>query len=69
MTDYEQAAAGIYDNWSDSRDGALALIVLLDQFPRNMFRNDPRTFATDVKALEIAEMIVARGEDITLPKE
>lgn len=69
IADYETAAAGDYDGWADSRDGALALIILLDQFPRNMFRGDPRSFATDAKALAIAEKVVARGEDITLPKE
>lgn len=63
MGDYESAAAGSYDNWTESAEGALALIILLDQFPRNMFRGDPRTFATDEKALEIAEIMVDRDDD------
>ncbi len=50
-----QAAAGSLDKWRGSPRGDLALLVLLDQFPRNLFRNDPRSFATDAKALAIAE--------------
>ena len=44
---YEAAAAGRLDGWEESPEGALALVLLLDQFPRNMFRGDPRAFATD----------------------
>ena len=44
---YEAAAAGQLSDWERTADGALALILLLDQFPRNMFRNDARTFAAD----------------------
>ena len=61
LTDYENAAIGDYDHWGESAEGALALIILLDQFPRNLFRNDPRSFATDDKALTFAEEIVKRG--------
>ena len=42
---------------------ALAVVVALDQFPRNMFRGTPRAFATDAKALEVAERAVAQGFD------
>jgi len=46
---------------------ALASVVVLDQFPRNMFRNDPRAFATDVQALRIARAAIASGFDKALP--
>jgi len=50
-----EAAAGSFDKWRGTPRGDLALLVLLDQFPRNLFRNDPRSFSTDTKALAIAE--------------
>ncbi|HXZ23086.1 MAG TPA: DUF924 family protein, partial [Pseudolabrys sp.] len=43
---YEAAAAGKFSDWEQSAEGALALLILLDQFPRNMFRGDARAFAT-----------------------
>jgi uncharacterized protein (DUF924 family) len=60
---YEQAAVGNLDDWQNSPLTALALIVLLDQFPRNMFRNTPKAFATDAKALAIAQQAIAHGFD------
>lgn len=69
MGDYEAARDGAYDLWGDEAYGALALLVLLDQFPRNLFRDDPRAFATDEKALRIAQAMVARGGDKSLTKE
>jgi len=45
---------------------ALAAVVVLDQFPRNMFRNDPRAYATDIQALRIARAAIASGFDKTL---
>ncbi len=59
---YEEAARGAL-TWRDSPRSCLALIVLLDQFPRNMFRDTPRAFATDALALEAAHHAVARGYD------
>ncbi|MFX6027993.1 DUF924 family protein, partial [Acinetobacter baumannii] len=44
-----------------------ARIVLLDQFPRNMFRGGPRSFATDAPALALARRMVERGDDRRLP--
>ena len=51
---YEAAAAGKLSDWEQSAQGALALLILLDQFPRNMFRGDARAFATDPLARAIA---------------
>ena len=53
--DYDLGSAGIYDSWMENEEGALALIILLDQFPRNMFRDSPRAFATDGRALIVAK--------------
>jgi uncharacterized protein (DUF924 family) len=60
---HEAAARGECDEWAETPEGALALIVLLDQFPRNMFRESPRAFATDEKARAIARAAVDRGFD------
>ncbi len=61
--DYEQAAAGELDHWKESSYGCLALILLLDQFPRNMFRGTPQAFATDPQACSVAEHTIAKGFD------
>lgn len=58
-------AAGA-ETWEATPDGALAAIVVFDQFPRNMFRGTPRAFATDARALAIAERAVAAGFDARL---
>ena len=61
--DYELAAQGQLTHWTETARGGLALILVLDQFPRNMFRNDPRAFATDPLAQQIAEQMIATGLD------
>ena len=61
--DYERAATGDLDGWMDSPHGCLSLVLLLDQFSRNMFRNDPKTWATDEKARAIAAHAIAQGLD------
>jgi uncharacterized protein (DUF924 family) len=63
---YEEAATGKLAHLKESAEDCLALIVLLDQFPRNMFRGTPRAFATDAMALEMARHAVARGFDRAL---
>jgi uncharacterized protein (DUF924 family) len=63
LTDCELAAAGKLDNWKDSPASCLALIILLDQFPRNIFRGTPQAFATDDRALAIAKYAIDRGYD------
>lgn len=67
LVTYEMAANGLCDGWSVDPDGCLALCILLDQFPRNMFRNSGRAFATDNKALLIAKHTVSKGFDQILP--
>ena len=63
QADYELAAQGQLTHWTQTARGGLALILVLDQFPRNMFRNDPRAFATDPLARQIAEQMIAAGLD------
>lgn len=64
---YEKAAAGIFDDWRTDSDGCLALCILLDQFPRNMYRGTPKAFATDSKALIVSKFALAKGFDQVLP--
>ncbi len=61
QADYELAAQGQLTHWTQTARGGVALILVLDQFPRNMFRNDPRAFATDPLARQIAEQMIAAG--------
>ncbi|MDE5455752.1 DUF924 family protein [Bradyrhizobium sp. CSA112] len=60
---WQNAAAGELSSWEGSDDGALALVIVLDQFPRNMFRGDIRTYASDRLACEVAHRAVDRGVD------
>jgi uncharacterized protein (DUF924 family) len=60
---HEAAAHGELAAWEDSSEGALALVLLFDQFPRNMFRDEARAFATDAMARAVADRALARGFD------
>jgi uncharacterized protein (DUF924 family) len=60
---WQRAAAGELSSWETSDDGALALVIVLDQFPRNLFREDARTYASDGQAREVAHRAVERGVD------
>lgn len=60
---HEAAARGALDDWAADAQGALALLVLLDQYPRNAFRNSARTYATDAKAISIARSAMDAGLD------
>ena len=61
---WEEAAAGRLSSWEDSDDGTLALVILLDQFPRNMFRGLARAFSSDALAREVAARAILRGVDM-----
>ena len=60
---YLAASRGGLDAWEKTPEGALALIILLDQFPRNAFRGIARSYASDAQALELARRAIARGFD------
>ena len=61
-----QAAAGGLDRWGTTPEGALALVLMFDQLPRNIHRGTPSAFATDARALDLARRMVARGFDRAL---
>jgi uncharacterized protein (DUF924 family) len=60
---YRSALAGELDAWLAAPESALALVVVLDQFPRNMYRDTGRAFAADAKALAFAQEALALGHD------
>jgi uncharacterized protein (DUF924 family) len=60
---WQRGAAGELSSWETSDDGALALVIVLDQFPRNMFRDDVRTYASDALARDVARRAIERGAD------
>ncbi|WP_255435688.1 DUF924 family protein [Paracoccus sp. S1E-3] len=64
---WEQADS-LATDWTSSAEGALAMLILTDQFPRNMFRGNARSFATDKLARRIADQAIAAGFDIATPE-
>ncbi|TVQ20466.1 MAG: DUF924 domain-containing protein [Leptolyngbya sp. DLM2.Bin15] len=63
LSTYRQAAAGELDHWQQTPLDCLALVIVLDQFSRNLFRQQAQAFATDGKALSIAQGAIAQGFD------
>ena len=63
LATWEAAAEGGLGHWNNSDEGTLALVIVLDQFPRNMFRNDPRAYSTDALARVTVRSALARGVD------
>lgn len=63
---WEAAHAGGLTEWQDNAQGALAYLILTDQFPRNMFRGEARAFATDGLALAAAEAAIAADRDLEI---
>ncbi len=66
-TAVDAASAGRLDDWTHSPGGWLALLIVLDQFPRNLYRHDARAWRCDGKALTLALAGIARGDDQQLP--
>jgi uncharacterized protein (DUF924 family) len=64
---HEAAAAGKLTEWEQSAEGALALLILIDQFPRNMFRGAAHAFATDPLARAVASRAILNGFDGAMP--
>jgi uncharacterized protein (DUF924 family) len=60
---WQKAVAGELSAWEDSDDGALALTIVLDQFPRNIFRGAPEAYASDAMARAVAGRAIERGAD------
>ena len=68
LADYEAGAAGELRSWEALPEGALALVLLLDQIPRNIFRGTPRAYASDAAARAAANRALARGFDRLVPE-
>jgi uncharacterized protein (DUF924 family) len=66
---HEAAARGELEHWAASPEGALALVILLDQFPRNAFRGTPRMYDTDALARRAANTAFAAGYDQRIPRD
>ncbi len=66
---YRTAAAGSLADWETTPSSALALTVVLDQFPLNLFRGQPASFATEAAARTVADRAIALGFDQVLPPE
>jgi len=66
---HHAAARGDYDGWRESAEGALALLILLDQVPRNIYRGSPHAFATDPKARQVAGRAIEAGFDMQTDAE
>jgi uncharacterized protein (DUF924 family) len=67
LSTYQAAAAGKLAAWEATAEGALALTIVLDQFPRNMFREQARCYATDPLARQVANRALKRGYDQDVP--
>lgn len=66
---HTQAVKGELFSWRDTSMGALAEIIVIDQFSRNMFRDKPAAFAYDPIALVLAQSAIAQGLDLELPEQ
>ena len=64
---WHAAGEGMLQHWEETPQSALALVIVLDQFPRNMFRGDGRTYETDELARAVADRAVGRGFDRQVP--
>lgn len=63
---HKAAAAGALDGWADTAMGLMALVIVLDQFSRNLYRDSAVAFAQDAKALALARDGIARGLDLAI---
>ncbi|MFD2174082.1 DUF924 family protein [Rhodobacter lacus] len=63
---WQRAQAGGCDAWAETPVGALALVILLDQLPRNMFRGSRQAFASDALARKVAEAAIEKGFDMQI---
>lgn len=66
---FEEVAAGEHKNWRKDPEGRLAEVIVLDQFSRNLFRDDARAFAYDSLALKLAQEAVEVGDDQKLDSD
>lgn len=62
----EQALCGDLETWAETPRGALALVILLDQLPRNLYRHQPKAFRGDARAIEVTRRAIRKGHDEAL---
>ncbi len=67
LVTYEMARKDLCSDWTRDSNGVLALCLVLDQFPRNMFRNSPKSFEMDSKILLVVKEALNKGFDKVLP--
>ena len=60
---WQQASRRELDHWQQSAAGCLALVIILDQFPLNMFRAEAQSFATEAQSREVAQLAIDQGFD------
>ncbi len=66
---WEQASRGECDDWIQTAKGSLALVIVLDQFPLNMFRGTKKSFSTEAKSIEVTKKALAAGQDQQIAKD
>lgn len=66
---WQQAKAGKFDYWCDTAEGSLALIIILDQFPLNMFRGQRNSFSTEAKTILLSKSAIAQEQHNQLSNE
>jgi uncharacterized protein (DUF924 family) len=66
---WEQAASGALDDWRKSPEGCLALVIILDQFPLNMFRGEAKSFSTEQQAVTVTKHALEQGLDQPIPRD
>jgi uncharacterized protein (DUF924 family) len=66
---WEQAGRGELDHWMKTAEGCLALVIVLDQFPLNMFRDSAQSYATEARSREVARVALEQDFDKSLTLE
>lgn len=66
---WQQARDGLLDHWKQSAEGAVALVIILDQLPLNMFRGQAKRYSTEAKSREIAHYAIKHDFIINMPKK
>ena len=66
---WEQASRGELVDWMNSAEGCLALVIILDQFPLNMFRGEAKSFSSEAQSRDVAEHAIEQGFDAQLPDD
>jgi uncharacterized protein (DUF924 family) len=66
---WEQASRGELEHWLQSAEGCLALVIILDQLPLNMFRESAQSYATEARSREVAQVALEQGFDKSLAPE